>query len=174
MIGSKKMGGQASMIVLCSCGKVECEAVGAPIVAVACYCDDCQQGSRQIEVLPHAPPVRDEDGGTPYLLYRKDRFKCSKGSDLLRDLRIREKSPTRRVVASCCNSAMYLDFEKGHWLSIYRARFAGAVPAVQMHIQTRFKSENSRRPHDVQASASFPIAFIAKLLFARLAMLLHW
>jgi hypothetical protein len=173
MSGSEKMRRQASMSVSCSCGKVECEAVGSPIVAVACYCDDCQQGSRQIEVLPHAPPVRDEDGGTPYLLYRKDRFKCSKGSELLRDLRIREKSPTRRVVASCCNSAMYLDFEKGHWLSIYRARFAEAAPAVQMHIQTRFRPENSRRRHDVPASARFPVGFISKLIFARLAMLLR-
>ena len=74
-------------------------------------------------MLPDALPVPDPDGGTAYLLYRKDRFSCIKGEQLLKSLRIREPSPTRRVIASCCNSAMFLDFEKGHWLSVYRARF---------------------------------------------------
>ena len=126
------------MMVSCLCGQVECEATRAPIATVACYCDDCQKGSRQIEELPNAPRVRDADGGTAYVLYRKDRLKCSRGRDLLRDLRIREKSATRRVVASCCNSALYLDFEKGHWLSIHRARLGGVLPPLQMRIQTRF------------------------------------
>ena len=40
------------MIARCTCGNVEVEAVGAPILSVACYCDDCQKGSRQIEALP--------------------------------------------------------------------------------------------------------------------------
>ena len=35
--------------VSCSCGSVELEAIGAPIVSVVCYCDDCQEGSSQIE-----------------------------------------------------------------------------------------------------------------------------
>jgi hypothetical protein len=46
--------GVTPMMVSCSCGQVECEATGAPIVTVACYCDDCQEGSRQIEELPNA------------------------------------------------------------------------------------------------------------------------
>jgi hypothetical protein len=160
------------MMVSCSCGQVECEATGAPIVTVACYCDDCQEGSRQIEELPNAPRVRDADGGTAYVLYRKDRLKCSRGRDLLRDLRIREKSATRRVVASCCNSALYLDFEKGHWLSIYRARLGGVLPPLQMRIQTRFIPNKSHSLNDVPAYPGFPFRFIAKLFIARIAMLL--
>jgi hypothetical protein len=140
-------------------------------VAVVCYCDDCQEGSRLVEALPNAPSIRDTDGGTPYLLYRKDRFKCSRGAELLQRLRIREKSPTKRIIASCCNSAIYLDFEKGHWLSIYRARFAGAVPPVEMLIQTRFKPKNAGNSNDVPAYTGLPIRFISKLLLARLAML---
>jgi hypothetical protein len=164
--------GVTPMMVSCSCGQVECEATGAPIVTVACYCDDCQEGSRQIEELPNAPRVRDADGGTAYVLYRKDRLKCSRGRDLLRDLRIREKSPTTRVVASCCNSALYLDFEKGHWLSIYRARLGGVLPPLQMRIQTRFIPKTSHALNDVQAYPGFPFRFIAKLFIARIAMLL--
>jgi hypothetical protein len=138
-------------------------------MAVACYCDDCQEGSRQIEALPNAPRVRDADRGTAYVLYRKDRVKCVKGTELLRDLRIRDRSPTRRVVAVCCNSAIYLDFEKGHWLSIYRDRFVGVTAPVQMRIQTRFRQSSAL--NDVPAYAAFPARFIAKLLWARILML---
>jgi hypothetical protein len=97
----------------CSCGSVELEAIGAPIMSAACYCDDCQEGARQIEALPNARPVRDPDGGTPYLLYPKDRVNCSRGAEFLQAYKIKEKSATNRVVATCCNSAMFLNFEKG-------------------------------------------------------------
>jgi len=90
----------------------------------------------------------------------------------LRDLRIREKSATRRVVASCCNSALYLDFEKGHWLSIYRARLGEVLPPLQMRIQTRFIPNKSHALNDVPAYPGFPFRFIAKLFIARIAMLL--
>src|SRR5713226_7521822 len=117
------------MIASCSCGTVELEAIGAPIASVVCYCDDCQEGARQIEALPNALPVQDLDGGTAYILYRKDRVKCSRGALLLRSRKIREKSATNRVVATCCNSAMYLKFDDmKHWVSIYRARFQVDVP----------------------------------------------
>ena len=32
----------------CACGRVEFEAKGDPLAAVACYCDDCQAAARQI------------------------------------------------------------------------------------------------------------------------------
>ncbi len=159
-------------LMSCSCGKVKYEATGKPIVVAVCYCDDCQRGSRQIEMLPHAAPVLGADGGTAYVMYRKDRFECLQGHELLRDLRLEEKSPTRRVIAGCCNSAMYLDFEKGHWVSPYRARFQGAAPPIQMHIQTRFKPHPDGAPGNIPAYRTFPPLFIVKLLFARIAMLL--
>lgn len=160
------------MIVACSCGNVTCEATALPIVAVACYCDDCQAGSRQLEALPDAPRVREADGATEYLLYRKDRFRCCKGRELLKDLRLRETSPTRRVVASCCNSPLYLDFQPGHWLSVYRARFTGAVPPLQMRIQTRFKPAGPDAQDRVPAYRGIPLRLVSKLLLARVAMLL--
>jgi hypothetical protein len=160
-------------IARCVCGSVELEAIGAPILSTACYCDDCQEGARQIEALPNARPVLDPDGGSAYLLYRKDRMKCSKGAEHLRDYKIKNESPTRRVVATCCNSAMFLDFQKGHWFSAYRARFEGAVPPLQMRIQTKFKPENRTIPTDVPSYPTYPLKFIAKLMSARVAMLLH-
>jgi len=133
-------------------------------VSVVCYCDDCQEGACKIEALPGAPPVHDSDGGTAYLPYRKDRFRCVKDDEFLQDLRIREGSPTKRVFAGCCNSAMYLDFEKGHWLSVYRERFAGAVAPPQMRIQTKFKPKNAEIPNDAPAYPAFSFKFMAKLM----------
>src|ERR1700757_577 len=89
----------------CSCGGVEIEAFGTPITSAVCYCDSCQEGSRQIEALTNAVPVLGPDGGTAYVLYRKDRIKYSKGAQLLESYKIDEKSTTSRVVATCCNSA---------------------------------------------------------------------
>jgi len=76
------------------------------------YCTDCQLGSRQIEDLPNAGSVRDADGGTAYILFRKDRFKCSRGADLLKGYKLKDISPTNRVVATCCNSAMFMNSTK--------------------------------------------------------------
>src|SRR5918997_4397482 len=104
-------------IARCSCEGVELGALGDPIMSAVCYCQSCQEGSRQIEALPYGRPVCDSDGGTAYVLYRKDRIEYSKGSQLLRGYKLTDESPTRRVVASCCNSPMFLDFEQGHWLS---------------------------------------------------------
>jgi hypothetical protein len=158
----------------CSCGSVELEAIGAPITSVVCYCDDCQEGARQIEALPNGRPVQDTDGGTTYILYRKDRVKCSRGALLLKSHKIREKSVTNRVVATCCNSAMFLNFDDGkHWVSMYRARFQGDIPPLQMRICTKSKPDNGVVPSDVPSHPTFPFKFLAKLFAARIAMLLH-
>jgi hypothetical protein len=78
----------------CACGRVELEAIGKPIVSAVCYCDDCQKGARQIEALPNAGTVADPDGGTPYILYRKDQIACSKGADLLKSYKLKDTSAT--------------------------------------------------------------------------------
>jgi hypothetical protein len=164
----------------CQCGNVAFEAIGSPIMSVICCCDDCQEGSRQIEALPNAPGVQEPDGGTAYLLYggtayllyRKDRFNCIRGDQLLQNLRLREKSPTKRVIASCCSSAMFLDFEKGHWFAVYRARFVDAPPP-QMRIQTRFMPNGTEIWNDIPTYSAFPVKFVAKLVLARFDMLLR-
>ncbi len=162
------------MAASCSCGSVELEAIGAPITSVVCYCDDCQEGSRQIEALPNARPVQDTDGGTAYIVYRKDRVKCSRGALLLKGHKIREQSATNRVVATCCNSAMFLNFDDGkHWVDVYRSLFKGDIPPVQMRICAKFKPANRDLPSDVPRYSGYPLKLLSKLLGARIAMLLH-
>ncbi len=162
------------MTASCSCGSVELKAFGAPIASNVCYCDDCQKGSHQIEDLPGAGPVRDPDGGTAYILYRKDRIECSKGAALLKRYKIKENSVTNRVVATCCNSAMFMNFDKGpFWVSAYRERFRGDLPPLQMRICTRFKPAAGVLPNDVPSYPGYPLRFMAKLLASGAAMLLH-
>jgi hypothetical protein len=156
----------------CSCGRVEIEAAGTPITSVVCYCDTCQEGSRQIETLAHAAPILGPDGGTAYILYRKDRINYSKGAELLEGHKIEENSATSRVVASCCNSAMVMRLNDAmHWVPVYRARFQGDVPPVQWRICTKFKPADARIPTDVPSSEMYPAGFMWKLLTSKIAML---
>lgn len=153
----------------CSCGRVAFEAAGAPITCAVCYCDSCQEGVRQIEALPQATRIAEPDGGIAYILYRKDRVRCAKGADLLVKRKLTEKTATNRVVATCCNTGMVVNFDDAkHWVSMYRTRFAGTLPPVQARICTKGK----RVADDgVSRHPSYPLSFIAKLMGARIAML---
>ncbi len=161
------------LIARCACGNVELEARGDPITSVVCYCASCQQGSRQIEALPNGRPVCGPDGGTAYVLYRKDRVEYSKGSRLLRGLKLGDESSTRRVVASCCDSPVFLVFEKGHWLSMYRTALRGDVPPPEMRVHTKSKPAGTDLPNDVPNYSGYSSKFMAKLLGAWIAMLLR-
>ena len=103
----------------CRCGTVSIELVGRPMMRATCYCDSCQAAARTLGDLPDAPAIVGEDGGTDYTLYRKDRISRSTGIDHLREHRLAPESPTRRMVADCCNTPLVLDFTKGFWLSFY-------------------------------------------------------
>jgi hypothetical protein len=164
--------GGAMRTARCSCGSVEIEALGTPITSVVCYCDSCQEGSRQIEALMNAVPTLGPDGGTAYILYRKDRIKYSKGAELLKGYKIEKKSTTSRVVATCCSSAMVMQFDDAkHWVPVYRARFQGDMPPLQWRICTKFKPENAAVPTDIPSSTMYPAGFMLKLLTSKLSML---
>ena len=63
----------------CRCGKVELKLAGAPIFRAICYCKSCQEAGRRHQAAPGADAVVGADGGTDYVLYRKDRVRCVKG-----------------------------------------------------------------------------------------------
>ena len=156
----------------CTCGNVEIEMRGAPIVSAVCHCDDCQAGSRQLEALPGAAKILDAGAGTPYVLYRNDRIACTKGEHLLVGHKLNEKSATSRLVASCCNAAMLVRFDDiRHWTSVYRDRFAGDAPPLEMRVNTKFKPKGIELPDDLPRYASISLGFAAKLAGARIAML---
>lgn len=159
-----------SLSATCQCGKVVIEAAFAPILAASCFCTSCQRAGHLFEKMPSAPAVLDADGGTPVLLYRKDRVRCVRGLEHLAARKLKPDSPSRRVFAACCNSAMFGDFTKGHWLSLYRKRFSSNVPPLEMRIMTKTRPAGVVLTDDVPNYAGFSGKFALKLIASWVAM----
>ena len=113
----------------------------------------------------------DADGGTPFVLQRKDRVTFTKGAERLRELRLKPDSPTRRVVATCCNSPMFVEFSGGHWLSVYRDRFdITERPAVEMRTMTADRRTGVEFTDNVPSYRRHSGRFMWRLLAAWAAM----
>jgi len=154
----------------CQCGKVKFEAVGSPILTASCFCTSCQEAGRRFEALASAPAVLDPDSGSAVILYRKDRVQCVMGQEHLEEHRLKPDSPTRRVAATCCNSAMFLDFTKGHWLSMYRNRFPAGAPPLEMRVMTKERRDGVALADDVPNYSGHSGKFMLKLIAAWMAM----
>ena len=102
----------------CSCGQVRLELDGPPIINAECCCTSCRTAGDRIAALPGAPSYRTAWGATPYVLARKDRVRFTGGIEHLAEFRLTPTSHTRRVVATCCNSPVFTEFQGGHWLSL--------------------------------------------------------
>ena len=154
----------------CRCGKVELQIVGPPILRGICYCASCQEAGRRYQEVAGCDSVLGEDGGTDYVLYRKDRVRCIQGGSLFEERRLRPGSPTRRMYARCCNTAMFLDFTKGHWLTVYRGRLPNGIPPATMRMMTAERPEGVIVPNDIASSPAYSAKFMLKLLHAWMAM----
>ena len=163
--------GEMKRIAACSCGAVTLEMTGKPIVAATCYCHSCQQAGRGFEAAPGAPAVVGADGGTPYVLMRKDRLIWLSGSDRLGEHRLNPESPTRRFVARCCNTPIALEFTKGHWLSVYSDRIAAEErPAAEMRTIVGDRPAGIELPDDLPNYRTPSGKFMWRLLKAWAAM----
>jgi hypothetical protein len=154
---------------ICQCGKVKFEAVGPPILTASCYCTSCQEAGRRFEELASAPAVLDPDSGSGFILYRKDRVQCVMGQECLEEHRLKPDSSTRRVVATCCNSAMFLEVTKGHWLSMYRNRFPAGAP-LEMRLMTKERRVGVELADDLPNYSGHSGKFMLKLIAAWIAM----
>ena len=154
----------------CACGRVVLRLAGAPIVSASCCCSDCQAAGRLMEARPHAAPVRDGFGGTPYLVYRDDRIACVAGAEALEGFRLSDGAKTTRYVATCCNSGMYLKFAPGWWTSVYRGRVLGDPPPLTMINKVASLPPGEALPGDIPAYRGFPVRLFVRLLAARVAM----
>ena len=155
----------------CQCGTVALAMTGKPIVAATCYCHSCQAAGQAFDALPGAPGTLGGDGGTPFLLVRKDRIEWLSGADQLEEHRLTPDSPTRRFVARCCNSPVALEFTKGHWLSVYSARIpAEDRPAAEMRTMVKERPEGVDLPDDIPNYATPSGKFLWRLLTAWAAM----
>ncbi len=169
------MSAQSLRIARCACGQVGFELRGAPIVTVACYCDDCQAGAHQLAAAhPQGMPVMDASFGTPGSLYRRDRVRCVAGEDFLRAHKLRPGSVTERVVASCCGTPMLVRFTGGglFWVDVYSTAMGDDAPPITMRLQTQFMPESVALLDNVPAYRWISAGFAARLVLARAAMLL--
>ena len=155
----------------CTCGQVCLEVEGTPIVNAECCCNSCRAAGSRLQTLPSAPAVLDSYGATRFVLYRKDRVGFAKGAELLKEFRLTPESKTRRVVASCCNTPVFLEFQGGHWLSLYACLWSKAtLPALEMRTMTMDLPEGTVLPDDVPNARRQPLSFMVKLLGAWVAM----
>ena len=159
-----------TLLATCRCGGVRLEASRTPIAATICYCASCQEAGRRLAALPGAEPVLRADGGTAYLLYRKDRVRCLGGGERLEAHRLKPDSPTRRMVAACCKTAFYLEFTRGHWLSLYRDRLPPEAPQPEMRVMVSDRRPDVVLPNDMPAYAKHNGRLMVRLLKSWVAM----
>ncbi len=116
----------------CRCGAVELGAWAGPIIVATCYCDDCQAAAqRLVDSTNTAPPVT-ADGGSEFMVFRRDRIACTRGAENLEAMRLTAASKTRRMIAGCCTTPMYVAFDdKKPWVSAVRASFGAGAPPVE-------------------------------------------
>lgn len=160
-----------SLTISCTCGATRLEVQGAPIASVECCCTSCRTVSEKIQNLDGAPKILTDYAATPFVMYRKDRVRFVSGVDNLREIRVTPEAKTRRVVATCCNSPVFLEFSHGHWLSIYAGLWPdGARPPLQMRTMASDVPEGVTLPDDVPNAKGQSFGFFRKLLGAWIAM----
>ena len=153
--------------IACPCGATVMALTGGSIVATECHCTSCRMAGKRMEALPGAAEIRAPNGGTPFVLWRKDRVSCQRGAEHLRTFRLDADSPTERVVAACCNAPMYLSFKPGHWLSLYAKRWPDGIgPSPTERTMTGDRTDRTMLSKDIPNSKRWSPRFFAKLLWA--------
>jgi len=155
----------------CACGAFHIALEGSPFIATECHCNSCREAAAHLASLPPAFPLTQANGGTPYILYRKDRVRFPAGTGALRAARLSETAPTRRVLTTCCNSPVFLEFQGGHWLSLYAGLWPDAQrPAIDIRTMTSDLPEGHMLDGALPAGKWTTAGFYARLLAAWIAM----
>ena len=153
----------------CRCGAVEIGAWAEPIVVTTCYCEDCQAAAQQIAASAPSAPA---DGGTEFMVFRRDRIACTRGAENLQAMRLTPASKTRRMIAGCCATPMYVAFDdRRPWVSALRAPFGADAPPVEMRICTRFRQSEDKANDSLPSHPGYPLAMILRVLAAWPGML---
>jgi hypothetical protein len=157
--------------IACGCGEVTFTLEGEHLLSVECCCESCRRSADFLEALPGAEKVRAFRERTPFVLYRKDRVRCTAGATRLAEYRLGPEAKTRRVVATCCNTAVFMESEDGHWLSLFGCRWPeGTRPPLELRTMASDLPEGCALPGDVPNSKTQSPRFMLKLLGAWIAM----
>lgn len=155
----------------CRCGKARLVVEGAPIASVECCCRSCREAGERMQNLNGAAAILTPFGATSFVMYRKDRVRFVAGIDQLQAFRLSSNASTRRVLAACCNTPVFLEFKGGHWLSLYGELWLNDDrPPLQLRTMTSDLPTGVTLPDDVPNASKQTIGFFAKLLGAWFAM----
>ncbi|TPM30880.1 DUF6151 family protein [Mesorhizobium sp. B2-3-4] len=161
----------ASCEIGCACGRTRLEVRGAPILVSECLCNSCRAAAGRLARLPGARDVLTSYSATPCAEYRKDRVRILSGAQHLSEFRLSADAGTRRVVATCCNTPVFLELKGAHWLSLYLQLWPAATrPKAELRTMTGDLADRSGLPDDIPNLKTHTVAFYAKLLGAWIGM----
>ncbi|HZM34048.1 MAG TPA: hypothetical protein VFC18_06080 [Burkholderiales bacterium] len=163
--------GRQVYVAKCRCSRVVLQAQGPPLAHICCYCDDCQAAARKIDAREGGCSGQGPDGGTPSLLFRRDRIRFVQGEELLTVLRVREPTHTDRLIAACCNTAITQRHYNG-WphCGVKSHLFEPPIPPLELRIYTRYAPDPSAVSRDVPCARGASLRLVRRLLPAALAL----
>src|SRR5690554_1592324 len=133
----------------CACGQTRLELKGSPILVSECLCNSCRAAAARLAALPGAKNILTSYGATACAEYRKDRVQFLSGTEHLKGFLLSADAGSRRVVASCCNTPIFLELKGAHWLSIYLHLWPGGTrPAVEIRTMVSDLTDASNLPND--------------------------
>ncbi|MCR6499144.1 DUF6151 family protein [Shinella sp. CPCC 101442] len=158
-------------IIGCTCGKTHFEVEGEPFLVSECLCNSCRAAAARLERLPGAQSMLTSYQATPSAEYRKDRIKILSGAENLREFRLTADAGSRRIVATCCNTPVFLEMKGAHWLSVYLHLWpAETRPKPELRTMVGDLQDASGLPADILNLKTHHLKFYAKLLAAWIAM----
>lgn len=155
----------------CACGKTRLEVGGAPMLVTECLCDSCTAAAERLAKLPGASNLLTSYRATPCAEYRKDRVRIVSGAQYLGEFRLSPQAGSRRVVATCCNTPLFLEMKGAHWLSVYLHLWPQRTrPKVDVRTMASDRPDAASLPDDIPNLKTQSLSFYAKLLGAWIAM----
>jgi hypothetical protein len=155
----------------CACGQTRLEVSGSPILVSECLCNSCRAAAGRLAALPGARNTLTTYHATPAAEYRKDRIRILSGEENLKEFRLSPTAGSRRVVATCCNTPVFLEMKGAHWLSLYLHLWPEeARPKAELRTMVGDLADTSGLPADMPNLKTHTVAFYAKLLAAWIAM----
>ncbi|GHA76812.1 hypothetical protein [Cognatilysobacter bugurensis] len=129
------------------------------------------RGSARLAALPGAKNILTSYGATACAEYRKDRVQFVSGTEHLKEFRLSDDAGSRRGIASCCNTPIFLELKGAHWLSIYLHLWPGRTrPAVEIRTMVGDLADSSRLPSGIPNVKTHTMSFYMKLLGAWIRM----
>lgn len=157
--------------IACACEGTRLEVSGPPIIVTECVCDSCRAAAARLAKLPGAKDMRTRHGATSSALYRKDRVRIVSGAGHLGEFRLTADAGTRRVVATCCNTPIFMEMKGAHWLDLYLHLWPETVrPHAIVRTMVGDLPDPSALPTDIPNLKTQSARFYAKLLWAWVAM----